>query len=192
MKAETLCEIVTEQQIPKRELAEDLIAGLDRTRQKLRALSREMIPVEIDSKGLVGALKELTARLSDGHRIGCVFECRVAAIEIDPGNATQLYHIAQEAITNAIKHAQARNIRVTLESLRTAIKLEVRDDGVGIVDDSARRDGMGLRIMSYRAGLIRGTLKVRRAEGNGTLVSCVVMRGEPSAPDFPKVTGRDS
>ena len=73
MKAETLSEIVTERQIPERALAADIVAGLDRTRGKVRALSRGMVPVEIDSNGLVDALDELTARLGDLHHITCVF-----------------------------------------------------------------------------------------------------------------------
>ena len=56
---------MTEQQIPERALAADIVAGLDRTRAKVRALSRGMVPVEIDSNGLVVALGELTARLGD-------------------------------------------------------------------------------------------------------------------------------
>ncbi len=106
MKAETLSEIVTERQIPEHALAADIVAGLDRTRAKVRALSRGLIPVEIDSNGLVDALDQLTARLGDLHHTACVFECRDRSVQIDVRRATQLYHIAQEGITNALKHAQ--------------------------------------------------------------------------------------
>ena len=67
------------------------------------------------------------------------------------------------------------NIRVTLDARRSAIKLAVSDDGIGITDETARPDGMGLRIMSYRAGLIHGKLDVRRSDTGGTLVSCLVI-----------------
>jgi two-component system, LuxR family, sensor kinase FixL len=176
MKAETLSEIVTELQIPERELAANIVAGLDRTRSKVRALSKGLVPVEIDSNGLISALEELTARLGDLHHITCAFECRDWSIEIDARLATQLYHIAQEAITNALKHARARTIRATLEGGGSGIKLEVRDDGIGIADEGARPHGMGLRIMSYRAGLILGKLDVRASEAGGTLVSCLILR----------------
>ena len=116
MKAETLAEIVTERQIPERDLAADIVAGLDRTRSKVRALSRGMVPVEIGSSGLASALEELTARLGDVHHISCTFQCPDRSIEIDQHLATQLYHIAQEAITNALKHAHAQNIQVALEA----------------------------------------------------------------------------
>jgi two-component system sensor kinase FixL len=177
MKAETLSEIVTERQIPEHALAADIVAGLDRTRAKVRALSRGLIPVEIDSNGLVDALEQLTARLGDLHHASCVFICRDRSVEIDESRATQLYHIAQEAITNALKHAKARNIRVTLDARESAVMLEVKDDGIGIPGDMTRPDGMGLRTMSYRAGLIHGKLDIRRDDAGGTLVSCLVVRG---------------
>jgi two-component system CheB/CheR fusion protein len=177
MKAETLCEIVTEHQIPERELAADIVAGIDRTLSKVRALSRGMVPVEIDSNGLVSALEELTARLGDVHNISCTCHCPNLSIEIEEHLATQLYHIAQEAITNALKHARAQSIRVTLEASESVIRLEVRDDGVGMPVGGARAHGMGLRIMSYRAELIHGKLDVSSSETGGTVVSCLVMRG---------------
>jgi two-component system, LuxR family, sensor kinase FixL len=190
MKAETLAEIATERQIPERDLAADIVAGLDRTRSKVRALSREMVPVEIDSNGLVASLEQLTARLGDVHHISCAFECRDRSIEIDARVATQLYHIAQEAISNALKHARSRTIRVTLEARESAIKLEVRDDGIGIQDQGAKPDGMGLRIMSYRAGLILGKLDVRSSEAGGTLVSCLIPRGTEHGAHHPEGPGR--
>jgi len=177
MKAETLFEIVTEREIPEHALAADIVAGLDRTRSKVRALSRGMVPVEIDSSGLVSALEELTARLGDVHNISCAFECPDRSIEIDQHLATQLYHIAQEGITNALKHARAQNIRVTLEARESAIKLQISDDGVGMPASGARTDGMGLRIMYYRAALIHGKLDVRSNATGGTVVSCLIMRG---------------
>ena len=159
MKAETLAEIVTERQIPERDLAADIVAGLDRTRRKVQTLSRDMVPIEIDANGLVSSLEELTDRLGDLHHITCSSEYRGPSIEIDTRLATQLYHIAQEAITNALKHAQARTIHVTLDARQSQLKLEVEDDGIGMADNGARPDGMGLRIMSYRAGLIQGKLR---------------------------------
>jgi signal transduction histidine kinase len=174
MKAETLAEIVTERQIPERALAADIVAGLDRTRSKVRALSRGMVPVEIDSRGLVSALEELTARLGLLHNISCTFQGPGRSLHIDQHRATHLYHIAQEAVTNALKHARPQKIEVTLEVQESAIKLHVRDDGVGIPARDARPDGMGLRIMSYRAELIHGKLEVESTEAGGTHVSCVI------------------
>ena len=132
MKAETLQEIVLERKIPESAFAAEIVAGLDRTRAKVRALSRGMVSLEVDSNGLVSALEELAARLSDLHGVTCLFECSERSVEIDSRRATQLYHIVQEAIANAIKHGHANVIRVTLESQESTIKLAIRDDGIGI------------------------------------------------------------
>ena len=105
MKAETLSEIAAERQIPEHALAADIVTGLDRTLSKVRALSRGMIPVEIDSNGLVNALEHLTARLGDLHHITCSSSARIGRSR-SSRQATQLYHIAQEAITDALKHAE--------------------------------------------------------------------------------------
>ena len=72
------------------------------------------------------ALEELTDRLGDLHHISCFFECRGRSVEIDARLATQLYHIAQEAITNALKHAHARTIRVTLEAQESTAQTRSR------------------------------------------------------------------
>jgi two-component system CheB/CheR fusion protein len=186
MKAETLAEIVTERQVPERALAADIVAGLDRTRAKVRALSRGMVPVEINSNGLVDALDQLTARLGDLHHIACTFECEDRSVEIEARQATQLYHIAQEAITNALKHARARNIQVSLRTHDSTIRLVVSDDGTGISHETTRPDGMGLRIMSYRSGLIHGKLELRRNETGGTRVSCVIMKEAAHGTNLPE------
>jgi len=175
MKAETLHEIVVERQIPESAFAAEIVAGLDRTRGKVRALSRGMVSLEVESNGLVSALEELTARLGDLHGVTCLFEGPERSVEIDSRRATHLYHIAQEAIANAIKHGHAHTIRVTLEIQESTIKLAIRDDGIGIPKELKRPDGMGLRIMSYRAGLIDGKLTISRGESEGTLISCLTL-----------------
>ena len=177
MKAETLHEIVVERQIPESAFAAEIVAALDRIRGKVRALSRGMVSVEVESNGLVSALKELTARLGDLHRVTCLFEGPERSVEIDSRKATQLYHIAQEAIANAIKHGHAKTIVVTLEIQESTLKLAIRDDGIGIAKALDAPDGMGLRIMSYRAGLIDGKLRITRGESGGTLISCLTLLG---------------
>ncbi len=72
---------------------------------------------------------------------------------------------------------------MTLDARESAVMLEIRDDGIGIPGDLTRPDGMGLRTMSYRAGLIHGKLDIRRHEAGGTLVSCLVVRGAEHGPD---------
>jgi signal transduction histidine kinase len=87
--------------------------------------------------------------------------------------ATHLYHIAQEAVNNAIKHGHSRNIFIRLTSGDSSGTLEITDDGCGIPENRAASQGMGLHIMSYRAGMIGGRLEVRRGSVCGTSVTCM-------------------
>ena len=88
------------------------------------------------------------------------------------GRAIQLYRIAQEALHNAAKHANAKHISVSLTTQNGAWMLTVKDDGIGLPSDPQAANGMGLRIMRYRAHMIGGTLSVRNDDGGGVIVSC--------------------
>ena len=72
----------------------------------------------------------------------------------DHATATQLFHIAQEAVSNALRHGRPRHIRLTLLTEPDGLRLRIRDDGIGIPGAPAPSDGLGLRIMHYRAGQI--------------------------------------
>ena len=86
--------------------------------------------------------------------------------------ATHLYHIAQEAVNNAIKHGRSRNILIRLFSGEREGTLIIRDDGVGIELPLRPHTGVGLHIMNYRAGMIGGNLEVRPEQLRGTTVTC--------------------
>ena len=90
----------------------------------------------------------------------------------DNAVATHLYRIAQEALHNAIKHGHATNVSITLESSGDHAALTILDDGSGLPAGSSSTQGMELRIMSYRAGMISGRLSLGRAKGKGTKVLC--------------------
>jgi signal transduction histidine kinase len=95
----------------------------------------------------------------------------------DHSVAIHLYRIAQEAVGNAVKHAKARRIEIRLAVGGNTLALAVSDDGIGIRGTPARKKGMGLRIMGYRAGVIGGSLAVQRAAAGGTTVACTVKDG---------------
>lgn len=126
----------------------------------------------------MAALEELTARVRERSGVTCTLECAEPVPVEDNAAATQLFHIAQEAVTNALKHGQARHIRVSLDTEGRLLTLRVRDDGVGIAAPQAESKGVGLRIMHYRAGLINATLNIVPAKGGGTLVTCTLHQQE--------------
>lgn len=141
-----------------------------------RRLARGLYPVEDEPEGLMHALAELAERTTDIFRVDCQFLCpRPVRVEND-SVATHLYRIAQEAVTNAIKHGQAKWIEIGLASSAQRIILAVRNDGNGICKTPRPGNGMGLRIMEYRAGLIGGSVLVQRRPEGGTEVICTLNR----------------
>lgn len=139
-------------------------------------LSRGLWPVEHGSDGSCPSLEELTRRFSESSGVpielrqqGSCPVCRHVAL-------LQLYRIAQEAITNAIKHARPDCIRVALVcDGQRQLRLTVSDDGRGRAKSNrATPGGLGMRIMAYRARIIGATLEVSDADGGGTVVACTI------------------
>ena len=84
-----------------------------------------------------------------------------------------LYHIAREAVNNAIKHGNPRRVVIRLFGENEEGTLSVQDDGQGLEEAPANHAGMGLNIMNYRANMIGGSLDVRKNFTGGTTVSCL-------------------
>ena len=141
-----------------------------------RLLARGLSPVTIESEGLMSALQELAINTEKMFRVVCVFECEPPVLVHDPAVATHLYRIAQEAVSNAIKHGKARRIVIRLRDAGERNVLLVKDDGVGLPKVLPKTKGMGLHIMRYRAGMIGGAFMVERDLDGGTSVVCSVPR----------------
>lgn len=164
------------------EIAKRLNEKIAEANRLVYQLSHGIMPVQIDSEALRSALDELAASIHAPPKISCSFDCPLPVMAANNTAATHLYRIAQEAVNNALKHSQAKEIRISLRQNDDQIALEVSDDGVGIdaagsrVDTTRKDRGMGLRTMQYRAGMIAGTLQIQRRETGGTLVRCVSLR----------------
>jgi PAS domain S-box-containing protein len=137
-----------------------------------RNLARGLHPVKLDAEGFMSALQELAATAEGIFRVPCIFECPTPVFISDNFKATHLYRIAQEAVNNALKHGRATRISIGLSSSGNRTSLVIRDDGLGISGDPSS-DGMGLRIMDYRARAIGASLQITRDSGGGTVVNCV-------------------
>jgi signal transduction histidine kinase len=138
-----------------------------------RNLAKGLHPIEIEAAGLMRALEELAATSSEILKIQCRFDCDLPVLIGDAATARHMYRIAQEAITNAVKHGKAKHVQVSLECDDEGIALRVKDDGVGLPDPLPRDRGMGLRIMGHRAEMIGARFEARREVSGGTVVSCV-------------------
>lgn len=146
-----------------------------------RKLAKGLHPIEMEAAGLMQALEELAATTSELFKISCRLECDSPVLIHDAVVSGNLYRIAQEAISNAIKHGKARNIVITLETLDEGIALRVTDDGIGLPAQVPKNAGMGLRIMAHRAGIIGATFNAGRNDSGGTVVSCVLPQSEKMA-----------
>ncbi len=158
-------------------LAAKIVQGLRRTLRQVRALSRGLVPVAVSSHGLMAALADLAARINEESGVTCTFACEDAVAVEDNNTATHLYRIAQEAVSNALKHSQAKHLEVGLEFTDGLLTLRIADDGVGMRDQGAKSEGQGLRIMRYRADSIRAILSIEspaRGGTGGTLVTCTL------------------
>lgn len=137
-----------------------------------RTLAHGLSPVQLEASGLMAALHELAADMGDLFRVACVFRCESQVLIADPFAATHLYRIAQEAISNAVRHGRAKNIVVSLAPGPAGGVLTVVDDGSGCATPMWESAGMGLRTMQYRSEMIGASLRVEPAEGGGTAVRC--------------------
>jgi PAS domain S-box-containing protein len=131
-------------------------------------IARGVQPVPARPGGLVCALEELVQRLCQSGITECIFRCATPVEVHELDTATHLYRIAQEALTNAIKHSGTREVMLHL----APGLLFVRDEGRGLTAGSEIGRGRGLDIMRHRARLIGATLHLRSSPGGGTTVEC--------------------
>jgi len=122
--------------------------------------------------GTVSALKQWAAEVEHLYHIPCEVRCTEPLEITDVRTATHLYHIAQEAVNNAIRHAHPAHLSVSLTDDCGAGTLIIEDDGWGLPAAPPEHSGLGLQIMSYRSSMIGGSLTVERREAGGTTVCC--------------------
>lgn len=152
-----------------------------------RSLARGLSPVTLESEGLPSALHELATNAEKMFGLECVVECSGAVRLTAPATLTHLYRIAQEAVSNAIKHGKASRVVIRLDSTPVRTVLQVEDNGTGFSENALKANGMGLRTMQYRAGMIGGVLSIQRKPGGGTTVTCSVSSAPVQPPLSPEI-----
>ena len=167
---------------------DEIVALVNHTIESARALARGLSPVNIDRGGLVGALQDLVTRASEMYGVEVRLRSRVSPrLTLDEAACNHLYRIAQEAVTNAVRHGQASRIVVQLLVEERNVRLTISDNGTGLPQnpaDEPRRgaSGMGLKIMAYRARMIGGEVTIERLREGGTRVRCRCRQPAPKAP----------
>lgn len=139
-----------------------------------RLLARGLSPVTLESEGLMSALHELAANTKKRFNVDCSFRCDPPVPLNDQAVASQLFRIAQEAVSNAIRHGKATCLLIQLKQQRGRIIISVSDNGGGFPKTLPKKKGMGLAIMQSRAGMIGGTLAYDNHPAGGARVVCSV------------------
>ncbi len=151
------------------EIAKNVREAISHTRLLARGLS----PVTLESEGLMSALQELALNTEKIFRVACRFECDPPVLVSDYPAATHLFRLAQEAVSNAIKHGRAKRILIRLKEARGKMILSIIDNGMGFPAQIPKLKGMGLRIMQSRAGMIGGTLALEGNAAGGASVTVI-------------------
>jgi signal transduction histidine kinase/ligand-binding sensor domain-containing protein len=160
---------------------EEISAVASHAVQNAREISHALRPYQLDHFGLVEALRDLAEHASVGGGFTARLESD-AEVTLDPDAATHVYRIAQEALNNILKHADAHVALITLRSESNGVRLRISDDGKGT--DVGRAMGFGLTGMAQRAQILGATFDVRSTPGAGTTIEVFVQR--------PAVKDRDS
>jgi signal transduction histidine kinase len=146
-------------------------ALVDRTIDAVHRITLDLRPSILDF-GLVPALEWQVKEFTDQAGIACRLHSNVKDLELDPDQASALFRIAQEALTNIAKHAHATHVLLRLQRTRSQLSLKISDNGRGIAPaDRAKRGSFGLRGMAERAAALGGTLSVTPGSEGGTVVA---------------------
>jgi signal transduction histidine kinase len=139
------------------------------TLQDVRRLAVELRPKALDDFGLVPAVERLTETIrTDGLHVD--LEAQLGPERLPPDVETTLYRIVQEALTNVVKHANARHVSILLVRKPKSVTVVIEDDGRGLGPAANGEGGMGLLGMRERLDLVDGRLQVESTEGSGTTV----------------------
>jgi signal transduction histidine kinase len=149
-------------------LSEHIRAAIAQT----RALAHGLTPFKVESGGLEIALAELARSTTVPGRMRCQFNCGDEVSLERSETAIHLYRIAQEAVTNAVRHGRADNIKLDLSVRNGTLWLQISDNGKGFPD--TLEQGLGMYVMRHRASVIGAELEVKSKPGKGVTVTCVL------------------
>ena len=157
---------------PEAVAAQRIVELVNQSIDMTRRIARGLYPAALEFQGLSTALDELADNTRALKGISCVLRADPDARVRDPLAAINLYRVAQEAINNAIKHSQARHLRIDLACVNGNHRLSVSDDGIGF-DPERVEQGLGMHSLRARASLLGGFLEIERNTQGGTTVAII-------------------
>ena len=155
---------------PLGKLAGDIVDLSQKAMEEARRLSHGLYPIELEKHGLISALSELCDNTETLWETPCRLHTQITHMPLDKSVALHLYRIAQEAITNAIRHGEADKIDVILSEMPEHFEMEIRDNGCGMPDKI--QPGLGTSIMQYRSNLIGAEHYVLSKKDAGVSIIC--------------------
>ena len=174
LAGQVLGERLAAKSLPEAADAEKVVGLVEEGITLARNLARGLYPVDVEAGGLMDAFQDLAASVTKVGRAHCVFECDAPVLIRDDAAATHLYRIAQEAVRNALQHGKPKRVGITLAERGGLVTLTVEDDGVGVPENAAKSDGLGVRIMAHRAAMIGGAFAIEPGPTGGTIVTCLI------------------
>jgi PAS domain S-box-containing protein len=162
---------------------EDIISLVNGAIESTRAMARGLAPVGADRGGLIAGLQSMAVRGMDRYGVRAHFNTSLKEpLTLDDGAATHLYRIAQEAFTNAIRHGRVTQVTIELATADGTLTLSVQDNGRGF-DERNASNGMGMKLMRYRAQMLGGDVSISNDEGRGVIVRCSCPHRAPPGRD---------
>jgi PAS domain S-box-containing protein len=150
----------------------EIIGHLNQSIETARSLARGLLPVRTETGGLSAALRALAARSRDLYGLEVTFRSEVCPeFVFSETDASHLYRITQEALTNASRHGHASLVDISLIAKEEGFTLRITDNGVGFVRTAPSGAGMGLKIMKYRADIIGAKFEIAANEPHGAAVT---------------------
>lgn len=160
-------------------IGSDLLVLLQETIDTARIISDDLRPGSLDVLGLGPALAIALERFGTRHGIATHFGGADAWPHLPPATSVQVFRIAQEALTNAARHANARHVTLELARGESSLEFHLRDDGVGLGATPRRPGSIGLFSMAERAREIGANLQVRSGSQGGTEVTLTLPLPDP-------------
>ncbi len=153
---------------------EEVIGLVNNAIENTRTLARGLSPLGPGRGGLGAAIQTLAARISErfGVHVDCDMDCE-EPLRLSETAAAHVYRIVQEALTNVVRHSGGTEVSIGLKTSEGELHLRVDDDGRGLAPAPAGRpEGLGLKIMRYRAQMLGGDLAIDSSESGGASVRC--------------------
>jgi PAS domain S-box-containing protein len=163
--------------LPITEELTQLASVIDSSMETCHQIAHGLSPLAETRGGFIGALQDLTSVPTEGGTEVALSIVGGAPLQVDTVSLDHLFRLAQEAVTNALKHAEATLIQVKLDVQAALVTLTVVDDGIGLPLQPIISNRLGLRLMRYRADMIHANLTITPVEPHGTRITCECPQG---------------